>query len=281
LNKDDVFRLLVHPRALDFDATACRAEVAQILEADNGDGRLPVVSSEELCANPHAGALLEKELADRLVATLPGARVLIVIREQRAMLASTYKQYIRAGGMLSLDTYLSPASLGHPSTGLPDWRHFRYDALIRCYRERFGEDRVLVLPYEHLRNQPADFVTRLIHFTGRAADAEAVSRLPQGRDDNTSLTALGTNLKRKLNRYLAQVDRMNPEPWFGISAQEHRRLLRSIRFLERRAPSSLRRRAETRLHDTIQEWAGDRFRESNELTNEWLEADLATLGYAL
>jgi hypothetical protein len=134
LDKEEVLRLLIEPRAVSFDAAGCRAAIAAALDSKEARQEVPVISSEELCGSPHSGAVLEKELADRLAATVPGARILIVIREQRAMLASAYKQFVRAGGTLSLDTFLSPASLGDPRTGLPDWRHYRYDGLIRCYR---------------------------------------------------------------------------------------------------------------------------------------------------
>ena len=116
LAKRDIHRLLVRPRALNFDAATCRAEIAKSLGVDEGDDHVPVISSEELCSNPHGGAFLEKELADRLADTLPGARVLIVVREQRAMIASTYKQYVRAGATHSLQTYLSPPQPGDRRT---------------------------------------------------------------------------------------------------------------------------------------------------------------------
>jgi hypothetical protein len=281
LTKADVFRLLVKPRALSFDSATCRTEIEHILDAGAGERKLAVVSSEELCANPHGGAHLEKELADRLADTLPGARVLIVVREQRAMLASTYKQYIRAGASHPLDLYLNPPSLGDTRAGLPDWRHFRYHALIRYYRERFGVDRVLVIPYELLRTRPEVAINRLFEFCGRVPSTKAIEALPYGRSANVSLTALGTGLKRKLNRYVSRVDRLNPDPWVAISTKQHRRLMASIRMLEKRLPNALIQKYESRMLEVIDQWMGDRFKDSNLATQEWVEDDLSEFGYDL
>ena len=281
LSKADSYRLLVFPRALEFDAAACRTEIEKILEVDEVDRRIAVVSNEELCANPHGGAFLEKELADRLIATVPGARILIVIREQRAMLASTYKQYIKAGATRSLEAFLSPPSLGDARSGLPDWRHYRYDALIRYYRDHFGAGRVLVIPYEVLRSRPVEFVTRLVRFCGNTVEAAYLDILPFDRRVNESLTALGTGVKRWLNHYMGLPNGMNPEPWVALTTSRRRRLLRSLHWLEQRFPAALRQGADKRMHAAIHAWAGDRFRESNAVTNGWVEDDLGALGYDL
>ena len=279
--KAELHPLLVDPRALDFDAADARAKLALLIDAGARDGAYPVLSSEELCGSPHTGGVYEKEFADRIAAALPRARVLIVVREQKAMLASTYKQYVRAGGTLALETYLSPPIQGDIRSCLPDWRHFRYDVLADYYRRILGEDRVLVLPFEVFRNRPDDFVHRLARFCERDIAEQDLERLPYERDVNRSLGALGVVMKRRLNPYVSRPERLYPEPWIRVTKVGHRRLVKGIRRVEGLAPAGLRRRLEQRLRRVVQEWAGDRFRASNARLDASIADDLAVLGYDL
>jgi len=273
--------LLVHPRAIDFDAAGAKCELGALVEAAARDGSYPVVSSEELCGSPHTGGVLEKEFADRIAAVLPGARILVVVREQKAMLVSSYKQYVRAGGILSLETYLSPRLLGDVRSCNPDWRHFRYDALVDYYRRLFGPDRVLVLSYEGFVAQPADFVRRVLGFCGLERGDEEIESLPFERDVHASLGALGVEIKRRLNPWVSRPDRLYAEPFFPVTNSAHRRLVKVFRRLESAAPARLARWREERFHRVVERWAGDRFRASNSRLGEWMEDDLAKLGYDL
>lgn len=86
--------------------------------------------------------------ACRLLAGLaPGAHVLIVTRGFRSMILSSYSQYARSGGTRSLES-LFEGEVDDP---------WRYDRIAGLYREAFGDERVLVLPQELLRDDPAGF----------------------------------------------------------------------------------------------------------------------------
>jgi hypothetical protein len=89
------------------------------------------------------------ELAD----LFPNAYILLVTRGFRSVMLSSYSQYVRTGGTDDFFA-LNPefGSPTHRSRGVWD-----YDRLIALYRERFG-DRLLVLPYELLRDDPAAFM---------------------------------------------------------------------------------------------------------------------------
>jgi hypothetical protein len=84
----------------------------------------------------------------------PGATILIVTRGFRGALVSGYSQYVRMGGRL--DIFDPMLARSHDASGFLD-----YDAVVRLYTEAFGADRVIVLPYELLRDEPHTF-TRLL-----------------------------------------------------------------------------------------------------------------------
>lgn len=190
-----------------------------------GDGRWRVTSCENLAA-PQADAglqLVDYERAmrsswaerqsaarARLLRTFPDAHILIVTRGFRSMILSSYSQYVRSGGSQDFETLNQGDRANHP---------WDFDALIQGYRKDFGEARVIVLPYELLRDDPARFTASLESRLGIAA-------FPAKRETvNPSLSPVemrwyprlsrrierlpvGAALRRRLQaRYFAAVDK--------------------------------------------------------------------------
>jgi hypothetical protein len=122
--------------------------------------RLRVTSSEILAspvlesgaAEPGAYRAVQAAICDNLAELFPGGHILIVTRGFRSMIMSSYSQYVRSGGTNSLEKLVGDAQAENP---------WHYDALIGLYRQRFGEDRVTVLPWELLRDDPSQFVARI------------------------------------------------------------------------------------------------------------------------
>ena len=71
-----------------------------------------MVSFPRLSGHPYSGGYDSRMIADRVAEVFPEARILIVIREQRSMIVSTYKQYVNAGGEARLSTSSSRRSSG-------------------------------------------------------------------------------------------------------------------------------------------------------------------------
>jgi hypothetical protein len=130
-------------------------------------GLVPVLSAERLSGNQDSGGYDSVHVAEYLAATFPEARVLIVIREQADMLVSSYKRYVRNGGPGTLRQYGSPP-WGPPRPPHFDLSYFEYHRLIGLYRNLFGPESVLVMPYELLRDQPRTFLKRLGDFADAA-----------------------------------------------------------------------------------------------------------------
>jgi len=270
-----VKRELVGLDDLEFDPDACRAVFAPGLEEVQARGLVPVLSAERLSGDVLFGAYDAARLADRLARTFPEARVLIVLREQRSMLFSAYQQYVKVGGQLPLREYLRRASKSHPWPC--DLRRYEYDRLIGRYHELFGRERVLVLPYELFRSDPADFVRRILDFAGAEPEPGAAESLWFAKVVNRSWPPVGIAAKRRLNWLVRE--RMNP--WAPIDGRGDtgRKLSRLARSAGSRAPGGLTARIEGRMRATIAERVGDRYRASNARTSELVGLDLAEFGY--
>jgi hypothetical protein len=267
--QDDVDLYRVHD--FDFDAARCRAEMERKLERCDREGLVPVISMMRLSGNPHAGGYDSRVLADRIAAVFPGARIIVVIREQRSMILSTYAQYVKMGGPCSLRGYL----LTPDDSRRPGFRfeQFRYDRLIAHYQRLFGKERVLVDAYERFRSEPQAFAERVAAFCGGKAP-------PPGADGsvlNRSLGPLALSLLRWLNPFV-NADSLNgwspyAIPWLNKPA----RLL--VEGVDRVTPSRVTDGIQRRWREAIAAECRGRYEESNRRSAALTGLDLPGLGY--
>ncbi len=282
--KTSVVDPLILPHALDFDAAACRAAFEPGLAAARAVNLVPIISHERISGEVHIGGRDTKDIAERLYAVFPEAQILMVIREQQAMIRSIYGQFIKGTGVWNLHDYLDPPvpnrtrfKYGHFH---PD--DFRYHRLIACYQQLFGPAQVTVLPYELLRARPADFVARIMAAVGLHADAAVLAGLPYGEQVNPSLSALGVAFKLRLNRLAGQRTPFNPTPLYTGRGSGHKRLLQALAFrVDRRLPAAWKKAADERMKRQIAERVSGYYAESNHLTAELTGLDLAEWGYEL
>jgi len=254
-----------------YDPAWTREKVDALFAADVAAGLVPVISHEQLSGSPPAGGALAKELAWRVAATFPEARILIVVREQRSMIRSCYMQYLRAGGVMSLKDYLTGPHDGQLPQ--PDLHYFRYEALLRHYLELFPAERVLCLPYELMQARPPEFLARLDAFAGVAGGAD----LPVGRRENARDEMLQYVLWPWVNPFVHRRS-LN-----GFSRYAMGRLYgptrRVLRRLSRLAPRSCDRKLLGRWERQIEDRTAGFYEESNRRLGELIGFDLGSLGW--
>jgi hypothetical protein len=270
-----VKRQLIAPDDIEFDADTCRSAFMERIEAVGAERLVPVLSAERLSGDMLYGAYDSTRLADRLARTFPGAKVLIVVREQRSMLFSTYQQYVKVGGQLDVGEYLMRTSKSHPWPC--DLRRYEYDRLVAYYHGLFGRDNVLTLPYELFRSDPAGFVHRIAAFAGASPDPGTVEALKFQKVVNRSWPPVGIALKRRLNWLVRE--RLNPWAPLDGRSSAGRRLTRAARDLGRNAPERVAERIEQGMRSTIAAQVDGCYRESNVRTSDLIGLDLAAFGY--
>ena len=123
-----------------------------------------VLSEENLSGYIHNGGmhgLIGPEMARRIRAVLPDARIVIFVRNQREIVRAAYAQYVSGGGTFSLERYLDSHRYLRGALTRPykapafEWEHFEFDRLIAHYDKLFGRENVHVYPYEALRDRSA------------------------------------------------------------------------------------------------------------------------------
>jgi hypothetical protein len=272
-------RLIVSPNPLDFDPAAARRRFRRLIREARDAGLVPIVSSERLSGHPLTGGHDSKELAERLAAVFPDGRLLIVIREQREMVLSSYRQYVKAGGAWSLRKFLHPPVDTRVRTPLFDPSHFAYDRLIRTYQQLFGDDRVLVLPYELLRTEPQLFVGSIAEFAGVDLLQDYLDNLPIDARPNLASSRAATRIKRAVNRLVACSD-LNPAPLVDAPRLEAF-ARRHVDVVDRVIPGSIAERLERGDRERVAEAVGSRFDASNGTTSAACRLDLAAYGYSV
>lgn len=271
---------IVTPNALDFHADLARKYMQPIISGVVARGLLPVITSERLSGSPHAGGFDSKDLADRLHALFPHGRVLIVIREQKSMILSTYKQYVKGGGIGSLRSYLHPPQPGGgKKRTLFSYEYFKYHRLIGYYQQQFGREKVLVLPYEMFCRKPQNFVDAITDFAG----AERIESLPYSESRNAGTSPFTTAALRKLN-FIGRRTQLNPVPLIeshsaGKSVSDF--ILRCVALADKAVPATAQQKIHGKMKTRVAQLTGARYQESNRLTAEITGLDLKSFGYDL
>jgi Sulfotransferase family len=256
-----------------------RRQFRELIGRASDSGRKAVVSSERLSGHALSGGYDSKDLAERLAEVFPDGRVLIVIREQREIMLSTYRQYVRAGGAWSLRKFLDPPVDTRVRIPLFDPSHFAYHRLIRTYQRLFEAERVLVLPYESFRSEPELFVSSVAGFAGVTLREELLEALPLEARPNLATSRAATRIKRAINRLAARTD-VNPAPLMNLPRIEAF-ARRHVDVVDRVIPGFVAEGLERADRDRVAEAVGDRFDDSNRVTAGLCGLDLAAHGYSI
>jgi hypothetical protein len=190
--RETVRSAFLEPTAFHFDPERARAMLH-----DAGSG--PILCEEGLSGYLHNGGLagcLSKDVAYRIKAVFPEARIVIFIKSQPAVVAGSYEQYVRGGGTFTPRRYLFPKAYLRGALGevakAPGFTfdHFEYGPLIAHYRGLFGADSVHVFPYEAFRDEPKDFLKSYCEVLGLEVDLDKVSMQRVNRSYGLAVLAL-------------------------------------------------------------------------------------------
>lgn len=181
------------PRTLaPFDFIA-KDERKKIESATYKSAKITTLSNELLCGHPFSGGVSAKEYADRIHLTLPEAKILIITRRQEDMLLSSYAHFmVKAGGICSLERYLT--SPQHMQIPWHSPHYYHYDQLASYYIKLFGKKNVLVLPFEVLKIEGEEaFLKEITSFLGASASEKQAERPFKNARDYKDYTVLANH----------------------------------------------------------------------------------------
>ncbi|QAY79232.1 hypothetical protein [Sphingosinicella sp. BN140058] len=174
----------------------------------------------------------QAEVCRTLAALFPDASVLMITRGFRSMMLSSYSQYVRTGGA---DEFFALRE-GFGSEGHPSAHAWDYSGLIRLYRAAFG-DRLIILPYELLRDDAGAFVELLEAKLGLDPCPPSVERVNEG------LSGIEIRWYPRLSRLLRRLpigrplrDRMFIQYSRAATANRLRPLIRLLQWIRPAEP---------------------------------------------
>ena len=157
----------------DFDPDRVRDKFSKYL-----DNRL-IFSLEGFIGTTHNFGLngyMTIEHAQRIKSTYPEASIVLFIRRQTDIIASSYAQYLKGGGTHSIKKFLYHQSLRNlGGLMLFNWQYFEYHHVIRLYQDLFGSNKVHVFLFEDFLQNKRDFIESFCSSLGLEADISQIS----------------------------------------------------------------------------------------------------------
>jgi hypothetical protein len=253
------------------DPRWARSLFAEGLERCARGPGVPVIAQEILCGHPLGRLYTGRYIADRIHAAFPRAKILIGIREQKALAISLYREYIQGydSGVFPLEVFLGRGDepLGYTPILYPDFLEF--DRVVGYYQTLYGRENVLVLPLEHLQHDPQGYVRSVLEFcqcSGR------LDRLEKPRKVGLSAAALA--IRRRFNPWIPP-NPLLPQP----ATRAQRTVDMMVRAVDRVMPPSWSAPLERRWKEITARRYEGLFRDSNRRLAAMTGLDLAGLGY--
>lgn len=256
LDEDPFVKQVIGASDSDFDSVSASAlfhEQARSLTTDCQ--RLLIVSAERLSGHAASGGFDSFRIASRLHATLPGAKIFWLVRDQAEAIRSEYKQIVSKGWPGNLQRTLDP--LPSVKTVGVDLAYWEYDRLLSRYAELFGRKNIMVIDYGRFTRGQGTVLGELARFLNIDPWSLGQSQLTQRL--NASKSDRGIGVRQYLNHF--RRTELNPFPPFVISDRIVGPLTRVFGRLPSRHPI---------FDDAFDQWVEERYRISNErLSDEW------------
>ena len=235
---------------------------------------IPVISHESLTGTQIKGTYRGKQVADRIYAVFPQAKILLFIREQKSIVLSSYREHIKKGVTVTLERFIGAGKRipGFAPTCQLD--HLQYDLIVSYYQNLFGEKNVLVIPFELLKNSPINVTQKILNFVDLNENIEHLDLKALKKRKNVGFKGATVSFRRQLNKF--------SEPaYFGqggppLSWRVAQKLSKTVDLF---FPKTIHQRFEKRYRKIIAEHIKDYFYQSNKRTSQLIELDLENLGY--
>jgi len=191
---------ILYSHDFDFDAGVALQLLSEGLSNCGHDGDVLTISDEQFCGSPWDNARDRRRYFDRLFSCFPGAKFIIVFRNQEEMTKSLYLQYVKTGGAASSNQFLT---FNRPPLEFARGAYLDYgsyvDYILAIVKKK---DSLKCLFYEDMKVSPQAFFNDLAGFIGFEILLSPVSNVAN-KTENKSLSAIAVPLVRFFNKLFA------------------------------------------------------------------------------
>lgn len=268
-----LFRKILPQNTPYYDEEDCKQYLREeLLDEAYHRNLLPVWSNELLSGWPTYGSQNRVLIANRLASLFPDAKILLIVREQKAIINSTYNQYIQEGGTMNVQTYMTKEWVAPYFQGF-NLVQYDYYQLVSLYKDLFKPQNVFCLPYELLKYDPSQFIEKIFDFAGLEHQFDS------GLLTRETLNQAPSDSNLWLRRHFGKLasNRISASNQNALYYNFHIKKLWKIMELPRFVDSRLKRKKS----NIIDAHVGHTFRESNRMLQNLTDIDLETLGYDL
>ncbi|MBJ7899042.1 MAG: hypothetical protein GC158_03740 [Cyanobacteria bacterium RI_101] len=257
-----------------YDPVTIRNQFQQDVIQEKGENLVPVLSEERFSGNIVPKAVFNNYyMAERLNATFPEAKILIVLRRQLDMILSIYKHRLRSNLTVDIDSFLEQ----FPSTSTIEpifhFDYLQYHLLIGHYQNLFGKEKVLCLPYEMLIKDSKSFFSKISSFSGANVDEDL--KLPRVNEGYSYLTLY-------LKRYTNFVNPRMPIPKQSLYSKFNNALFWHLNQLINKTPlKTISNYMDSKLRQKVADKIDGFYQESNQKTSELIDIDLGLYEYPI
>ncbi|GGG60102.1 sulfotransferase domain-containing protein [Bizionia arctica] len=257
---------LILIRPFDFSSEKVRGHIDDLLPVD--DNKTLLLSRERLSGHPFTGGYDAKLIGDRLKATYSDATVVLFIREQKKAIVSTYKEYVKRGGIAPFEKWIYTHERTIPSFQLD---YFNYHKHVSYYYELFGKSNVKVYAYEDFTDEPQKFLTAFSKELNLDID---LSQFDFNKKVNKGFSTKSLKLLRWANKF-SKNKNLNPYPAIKIPFLRFI-ITKFCKFMDVMFYSWMNHGF---LKPKILVDIDNRFKESNAELNQLLDMDIKSKGY--
>jgi len=250
---------------------ACSQVFLEQIACMDDEKKIGILSYECLSGHPYSGGFNSFFIAEQLKNIFPNAKILLIIREQRSHLKSIYKKYIKEGGNRTFKNFVAGGLSVHNIQF--NEIYFQHHHLITKLNSLFGQENVMVLPFEYLKENATDYVLKILGFCGvQCSDVEV---------DINSINRSSRNGLINLQRFVNKLNCNDPVYGGNLPIEQSRghNVDRLIEFVNKYVPPVWKSKVEKGLEDDVESWCLGRFEEDNLKTSGLIGIDLKSYGY--
>lgn len=268
---EQTIHLLEHCRAIDtfeFDKSLPLIQKQYEAAMDQDVNIINVFSHEHIFLRPYAGESTVREGIRRLKAIFPNAKFLLIIRNQKSIITSSYREFLRSGNTATFREFIGdrPKRLGYQK-GICRIYDFRYDALITHMYQKLGKENVIVFPFEELKKNS------LPSTLGAYFPAQILSNVPK-----SSFELPQERSKRNGDFLVLPFFNRLRKP-FDQETRLNRLIYGAAAIVAGAIPPKFSQRLDKKYSDLYEQHLGSFFTESNAATSKLLGKNLSELGY--
>lgn len=160
----DRFKELVYQDPVFYNADHTRIQLEKLMDKD----KINLISDENLSGDPQNGGIYRSSIIAKIYQCFPNAKIILFIRRQDNWAISNYRGSIRRGSNLSLENFflpvLNPQKAWVRRYPNPTIELFKYYYFVDYIKNTFGEDGLLLLPYESLKENPTKIIKKICLF---------------------------------------------------------------------------------------------------------------------